>query len=113
MSAANAPFDILHIEENLNNNKKDKFVSFEVPIDPKDTNGLKVTTKFLILESSNAEDVLYSPHFDDLVLSLNVAESGARYRLMPTLFEHGHKKIWTEIVDCITSDDKDKIQDPR
>ena len=93
MSAANAPFDILHIEENLNNNKKDKFVSFEVPIDPKDTNGLKVTTKFLILESSNAEDVLYFFfRFDELILSLNVPEGLGRYRLLPTLLGHDHKK---------------------
>ena len=106
MSAANASFDIIHIEENLNNTK------FEVPTDPKDTNGLKVTTKFLILESSNAEDVLYFvSRFDDLVLSLNVPEGLGRYRLLPTLLGHDHKKTWTEIVDRIASDDKDKTQD--
>ena len=52
-----------------------------------------------------------SPRFDDLVLSLNVSEGLGRYRLLPTLLGHDHKKTWTEIVDRIASADKDKIHD--
>ena len=73
MSAANAPFEIMPSEDDPNNLKKDQYVSFDIPLDPKKLDGLKVSTKFKILASSSSKDILYFlSHLDDLTICLKV-----------------------------------------
>jgi hypothetical protein len=102
MSAANAPFEIIPSDDDKKEKKKDQYISFEVPIDPAQPEGLKANTKFELLNSCRVEDVLYFlSRFDDLVLGLTIAAGAPRFNLMPNLLGHDHRKSWSDIVDRI------------
>ena len=101
MSANNAPFEIIPSTDDKEK-KKDQYISFDVPLDPVNPDGLKVTNKFAILNSVQVEDVFYFlSRVDDLIISLNIPAGAAKFRLMPTLLGHNLKKSWADIVDRI------------
>ena len=102
MSAANAPFEIMPTEDDPNDLKKDQYVSFDIPLDPKKPEGLKASTKFKILNSSNIEDILYFlSRLDDLIIALSIPEGVSRFTLVPVLLGHDHKKSWNVITTIL------------
>ena len=69
MSAVNTPFEIIPTEDDLNDLKKDQYVSFDIPLDAKKPEGLKASTKFKILNSSSIVDILhFLSRLDDLII---------------------------------------------
>ena len=112
MSAANCPFKIRLPKEDPDAKiNKDKFVSFEVPIDPANPNGLTVTQKFKILDSSDVEEVLFFwSRLDDLILTLNIPQGIPHFRLMPALLGHDNKKHWGEIVQHLAPQAANQVQ---
>ena len=111
MSAANTPFEIMPSEDDPNRKTKDQYVSFDIPLDPSKPDGLKASTKFKILDLCKIEDILYFlSRLDDLIIALNVPEGISRFRLVPTLFGHDHKKTWSKVVNRFAPQDKDCSQ---
>ena len=111
MSAHNAPFKINPVADD-DESKKDHFVSFELPIDPLDPEGLKVTRKFHVLNSIQPEDVLFFiSRFDDLVGDLDINPGLPRFRFMPSPLGHDLKKKWSTIVDRIAPGEAARTQD--
>ena len=54
MSAENCPFQIIRPKrEDRDEKRKDRFASFEIPLDPNDEDGIKATHEFRKLDSTD------------------------------------------------------------
>ena len=84
MSAENCPIQILPKQQTPDEAKrKDKFVSFNIPLDPTDPDSIKATHEFRKLDSTDTEDVLtFVENMDDIIVSLGVAAGAPRFRLI-------------------------------
>ena len=58
MSAKDCPFIIIHPDLKDDEEKKDKYASFAIPLDPNNPDGPKSDTKFKKLNSNDSEDIL-------------------------------------------------------
>ena len=89
-------------EHDPNNLKKDQYVAFDIPLDPKKPEGLKALTKFKIFTSSSIEDISHFPScLDDLIIALSFPEGVSRFTLVPVLLGHDHKNLLNVITTIL------------
>ena len=80
MSSANCPFSIFPKKEDSDTlQRKDKYVSINIPLDPNNPNSQKITHKYQKLNLTDVEDILLAPlttlltlwHYQEVVSASN------------------------------------------
>ena len=76
MAAENCPFTVEpKAESESDSRRKDRFVSFDVPLNPGERIGLKATHKFRRLDNTEPEDVLtFFKTVALAIVTLNIGE---------------------------------------
>jgi len=103
MSAEDCPFKI-HREETQSDNigKSDRFIKFEVSIDPNDANGIKSSIHFHKLYSDEPEDVLlFYRNYNKLVDDIRTEEGEARFRLFNLVLGPDAQSDWDTVLEEI------------
>jgi hypothetical protein len=105
MSAEKCPFEIEPKKESSSDTyRKDRFVSFDVPIDPDDPDGLKASHEFRRLDSPDPEDVLvFIETLYAAVETLGVADGEPCFRLVKSLLAGDPAKQWVTIKKHLTT----------
>jgi hypothetical protein len=100
MSSANCPFSTFHKKEDLDMlRQKDRYVSIDIPLNPKNPTSQKITHKYHKLNSTEIDDVLeFLSTFDDIVKSLALPQGLQRFRLIPAMMGQDAQKKWFDIV---------------
>ena len=95
MSANNCPFNIKGTEYNYEESRKDRFVSFLVPLHIDDTDGLTTKEEVRKLERTESEDILsFLRMFRLKVADLKLKEGLPRFRLFERLLGDNVKQEW-------------------
>ena len=95
MSANNCPFKIKGTEYNYEESRKDRFVSFLVPLHIDDTDGLTTKEEVRKLERTESEDILsFLRMFRLKVADLKLKEGLPRFRLFERLLGDNVKQEW-------------------
>ena len=112
MSAENCPLKIFPKEISSEEAKrKDKYVSFDIPVDPNTPDGLKATHEFRRLDQTDAESVLsFIEKMDELIINLDIAEGSPRFRIIRTLLGGDAAKKWNTIAAGIAPQVADQTQ---
>mmetsp|Transcript_7537 Transcript_7537/g.9690 ORF Transcript_7537/g.9690 Transcript_7537/m.9690 type:complete len:95 (-) Transcript_7537:680-964(-) len=85
MSAENCPLKLIRETHNFER-EKHHYLELDMPLDPNNPNGLKVSNKFKKLIHTDAESVLeFIIEYDGIVEDLNIPEGVARFRLFEAL----------------------------
>jgi len=103
MSAEDCPFKI-HREETQSDNiaKSDRFIKFEVPIDPNEPDGIKSSIHFHKLYSDEPEDVLlFYRNYNKLVDDIGTEEGEARFRLFNLVLGPDAQSDWDTVLEEI------------
>ena len=103
MSAEDCPFKI-HREETQSDNiaKSDRFIKFEVPIDPNEADGIKSSIHFHKLYSDEPEDVLlFYRNYNKLVEDIGTEEGEARFRLFNLVLGPDAQSDWDTVLEEI------------
>ena len=99
MLADNCPFELIKPEPVDDTRRKDRFASFEIPIDPNDADGTKLTFEHRKLFSTDPEDILsFIEQFDKLVEDMEIPEGAPRFRIFKSLCAGDPKKKWGVVV---------------
>ena len=103
MSAEDCPFFIIRHENVDDESKKqDRFIKFEVPIDPNDADGLKSSIQFHKLNSDDPEDVLlFFRNFNKLVEDTDTAEGEPIFRLFNLVLGPDAQTDWATVLEDI------------
>ncbi len=111
MSAEKCPFEIEPRKETASETyRKDRYVSFDVPIDPGDEDGLKASHEFRRLDSPDPEDVLvFIETLNSAIETLDVAEGVPRFRLVKSLLAGDPAKQWVIITNTIDVQDQENF----
>jgi transposase InsO family protein len=109
MAAENCPFKVEpRSESDSDTRRKDRFVSFDVPLDPAEPDGLKATHEFRRLDNTEPEDVLtFCETIAQAVITLDLDEGEPRFRLVQALLAGDPAKQWI----VITNDEQNRDQD--
>jgi hypothetical protein len=82
--------------------KEDRFIRFEIPIDPNDADGLKSNIYFHKLCSNEPEDLLtYLRNFDKLITDLETAEGPKRFQLFNLTLSPDSQNEWATVLEDI------------
>ena len=98
MSAENCPLKLIRENHNFER-EKHHYLELDMPLDPNNPNGLKVSNKFKKLIHTDAESVLeFIIEYDGIVEDLNIPEGVARFRLFEALIHsNAAKSAWSNI----------------
>jgi hypothetical protein len=109
MAAEKCPFKIEPKSETDSDTRcKERFVSFDVPLDPAAQNPLKATHEFHCLDSTEPEEVLnFIKTVAQAVVTLNIAEGEPHFRLVQTLVAGDPAKQWIVITTAEPNRDQD------
>ena len=93
MSAENCPFTLKGSDTSIDKIRKKRYVSFLVPLDPDDPDGLKSKEGIKELSNTETEEVLtFLLMFDEKVEDLDIPEGNARFRLFERLLSEKVKR---------------------
>ena len=94
MSAERCQFSFIPDEDNLINDSKDA-VSFKIPLDPNDPNGIKPNVRAKKLKKTTAENVLvYMQEFGELKETLDVDDGPLTFNFFGYLLHSTVRRDW-------------------
>ena len=105
MSKNNCLFHLKCLERKYDDTHKDRFISFLVPVDPDEPEGLNTKEEIIKLEGTNPEEILsFIRMFNTKVDGLEIAEGRIRFRLFERLFGDDVKQERSTIKENLTTD---------
>ena len=110
MSAENCPLKLIRKTHNFEREKY-HYLELDMPLDPNNPNGLKVSNKYKKLIHMDAESVLeFIVEYDGIVEDLNIPEGVARFRLFEALIHSNAKSAWGNIRDLHTENHQPTLE---
>jgi len=92
MSAENCPLKLIRETHNFEREKY-HYLELDMPLDPNNANGLKVSNKYKKLIHTDAESILeFIVKYDGIVEDLNIAEGVAKFWLFEALIHSNAAK---------------------
>ena len=90
MSARNCPLSLVRDCDSAAESQKHHYITLEIPLDPNDPDGLKVSQKVQKLKNTDCESVLeHVLRFDGVVHDLSLGEGAVRFNLFERLLDDG------------------------
>jgi len=111
MSAENCPLKLIRETHNFEREKY-LYLELDMPLDPNNANGLKVSNKYKKLIHTDAESILeFIVKYDGIVEDLNIAEGVAKFWLFEALIHSNAAKwTWSNIRDLHTGTDQPTLE---